>query len=461
MRSMCPKAGVARNLKLDICQNRLEKGNGDIAAAIRDCLSPAHLTMRMVEYAKEKSFREMLEAVRWNTTLRTLDISKASLPSEQAEDETCDTLQRMFEENTTLEELDISGEHAHLEDSRFGIGLNHALTGLRKNKALRVLRLEYQNLDVQGADTLSTVILGNNTLTHIYCEHNNVSLQGYTGIVNALEKNFSILYMSLMDADKAESIRSMRGRISDTRTVVTKGHPSTTKTAARKMGGLVGMSHKDKNPTPTTQDVEMSVRIYEEGWGVQQRRMQRILLRNFNLSQGLITLEEARNMDNKGTRPGTALTEYGIVQLAMNHTTPKVELPNPIDLHVDTRLGPGIGAGALDDGRTTPMQSDGTRAGFMSPTENIMSPQDKTPRQVDYRKISGVGLTEEYKNGEFKGLSPQRRQRGFSELTATMARFELGERETDGPTARVGNEGVNWKGEEGDENVQQGNAAYE
>ena len=117
---MCPTPGVARDLKLFICQNRLEKGNSDIAAAIRDCLTPAHLTMRMVEYQKESGFRQLLEAVRRNTTLKSLDISKASLPSEQAEDETCDTLQRMFEENTTLEELDISGEHAHLEDSQIG-----------------------------------------------------------------------------------------------------------------------------------------------------------------------------------------------------------------------------------------------------------------------------------------------------------------------------------------------------
>lgn len=437
MRSMCYTPGVARSLKLYVCQNRLESGKSDIAAAIRDCLTPTHLAMRMVEYTKESGFRQLLEAVRYNTTLKSLDISKASLPSEQAEEETCGVLQRMFEENGTLEELDISGEHAHLEDSRFGIGLNHALTGLRKNKALRVLRLEYQNLDVQGADTLSSVILGNNTLTHIYCEHNNVSLQGYTGIVNALEKNFSILYMPLMEADKADSIRGMRGRISEARTVVTKDLASSTKTAARKMGGLVGMGMgmgKEKNPMPTVQDVEMSVRIYEEGWGVQQRKMQRILLRNYHLAQGIITRAEAEGMMNgeeRETRPGTGMSEGGIVQMAMRHTTPKVELPNPVDVHVENRSG----SGAYGDGRTTPMQGD-TRRDYMSPPDRVgvLSPQDRTPVQADYRKVSGGGVTE-----EFKGLSPRRRERGFSELTATMARFELGaESSGNGSTLRPG-----------------------
>lgn len=457
MRSMCPVPGTARDLKLHICQNRLEKGNSDIAAAIRDSLTPAHLTMRMVEYAKETGFRQLLEAVRRNTTLRSLDISKASLPSEQAEDETCFVLQRCFEENETLKELDISGEHAHLEDSKFGIGLNHALTGLRRNKSLMVLRLEYQNLDVQGADTLASVILGNDTLTHIYCEHNNVSLQGFTGIVNALEKNFSILYLPSMEADKADSIRAMRGRISEARTVVQKGAASTTKSAARKMGGVLGMGHhgKDKSPMPTLQDVERSVEIYEEGWRVQQERMHSLLLRNYQLAEGLITREEAergvlRGDESVPERPQTVGSMSGILEGAMKNTTPKVELDNPVEYQVlsgdgssgwesaaqprcyNNGNGNGTGNG---NGRTTPMQDDDGRKeySFMSPSgmhggNGIMSPQDHTPRPTEYRKVSGGGYEENSSRGEggFVGFSPPRRQRGLSELTATMARFELG-----------------------------------
>ena len=97
--------------------------------------------MKMVDYQKEDHFRELIKAVRKNKTLRYLDISKASLPYD-ASDETCEALKLMFAYNDTLEELDISGEHAHLEVAKFGIGLNHALTGLTKNKALKVLRIE-------------------------------------------------------------------------------------------------------------------------------------------------------------------------------------------------------------------------------------------------------------------------------------------------------------------------------
>jgi hypothetical protein len=103
------------------------------------------MTMKMVDYQKEEHFRELIKALGENKTLRYLDISKASLPYD-ASDETCEALKLMFAHNDTLEELDISGEHAHLEVAKFGIGLNHALTGLTKNRALKVLRIECELL---------------------------------------------------------------------------------------------------------------------------------------------------------------------------------------------------------------------------------------------------------------------------------------------------------------------------
>ena len=124
-----------------VSENRLEKYHDALVSAIANGYSPSHLTMRMVDYQKEDHFRELVLALKNNTTLRYLDISKASLPSD-ASHETCEALQQMFTENQTLEELDISGEYAHLEVAKFGIGLNLALTGLKRNRALQVLRIE-------------------------------------------------------------------------------------------------------------------------------------------------------------------------------------------------------------------------------------------------------------------------------------------------------------------------------
>src|SRR5699024_3615603 len=122
--------------------------------AIGQNKTPTHLSMRMIDFKKEEHFRKLVEALRKNRTLQFLDISKASLPYD-AGPETCKSLQRMFEENETLVDLDIGGESAHLDVARFGIGLNLALTGLKKNKSLKVLRIEHQKLGLQGANTLA------------------------------------------------------------------------------------------------------------------------------------------------------------------------------------------------------------------------------------------------------------------------------------------------------------------
>ena len=53
MRSMSRNAGEARNLHLIVSANRLEKGGSEIVKAIEENRTPAHLTMRMVEYQTE------------------------------------------------------------------------------------------------------------------------------------------------------------------------------------------------------------------------------------------------------------------------------------------------------------------------------------------------------------------------------------------------------------------------
>ena len=108
MRAMARASGVAREIQLHVNANKLEKGVGEIAKAIKENHTPSHLVMRMIEFEKEDHFRQILEALRTNSTIRSLDISKASLPYD-ANDLTSDTLRLVFAENTTLQELDISG----------------------------------------------------------------------------------------------------------------------------------------------------------------------------------------------------------------------------------------------------------------------------------------------------------------------------------------------------------------
>src|SRR2546421_10203861 len=210
--SMTRERGTARKLHVSASENRLRHGYGLLFKSIAQNYGPTRLTARMIEFEREYHFRELVDALTHNTTLKGLDISKASLPYD-ATDETCEALKTMFATNTCLEELDISGEHAHLDSARFGIGLNLALTGLKKNKSLKVLKIEHQNLGMQGAHTLAEVLEENATLTEIHCANNEINLQSFTVLVNALQNNRTLLYMPTLDHDRQLSMEKVRKEI--------------------------------------------------------------------------------------------------------------------------------------------------------------------------------------------------------------------------------------------------------
>jgi hypothetical protein len=327
MRSMSRGAGVARNLYLHVSANRLEKGNGEIVKAIEENLTPSHVIMRMVEYQTESRFRQLLQALQKNTTIRSLDISKASLPYDAGE-ETCEALQILFEENTTLEELDISGEHAHLEVARFGIGLNRALNGLKKNKALKSLRIEYQNLGLEGANTLSSVLEENETLTHIYCEHNEISLSGFTVLVNALAKNFTVLDLPFMLEDQAEAVKKMTSSLGETQvTAPSKSEGGIVKNSMRRK--LTTLGAQKKCGLGTLQDIDSAVELLNSSWQQQAERLANYLQRNRDIADGRESRENYFGDDT--LRPMTAISESGIVDHALSNTTPKIELLNPVE----------------------------------------------------------------------------------------------------------------------------------
>lgn len=349
-----------------VSENRLEKGHDQLVAAVENGLTPSHLTMRMVEYQKEDHFRDLVKALTKNTTLRYLDISKASLPYD-ASHETCEALQQMFTENRTLEELDISGEHAHLEVAKFGIGLNHALTGLKNNCALRVLRIECkspprtprvskadmgldQKLGLQGANTLSSVLEENTTLREIYCENNDINLQGFTVLVDGLSVNQSVLYLPRMDMDRRESLQKVEREIQ----AIQSSSPSSVKqnsvrrTLAAVRGAKTAASSSSSSTsgpaaqsTYTDQDVREALRLMNEKWDRQVARLEQFVLRNMAALNGggpdssssfssggtrtAMATATGPGEEPENERPATATSITTMLQRAALSSTPTLE----------------------------------------------------------------------------------------------------------------------------------------
>ena len=336
LRALSRGTDQPRELHLYLCENRLEQEHEMLVEAIGRSITPVHMTLQMVEYKNEKHFQNFIEALTKNTGLRTLDISKASLPYDASED-TCDELKRMFAENNTLEELNISGELAHLDVATFGIGLNHALTGLKHNKSLKILRIEHQRLGLQGASTLASVLEENRTLREVYCENNEINLQAFTVLVNSLEHNTSILYMPAMDSDRAWSLKKVDREIEDLRGPSSSSLPSSAKGTVRKtlsaaaMVGQRSFSSRatDKQPPSpgyTDKEVRAAVGSLTQRWDREVARLQTYLARNHNIANGLpfSGLYTRSEGDDVG-RPGTADTLATALQSTSLEATPTAE----------------------------------------------------------------------------------------------------------------------------------------
>lgn len=362
LHSMTDDSGKPRNIHFHVSENRLHVDYSLLVTAIANNKTPTHLTMRMMEFQKEDHFRQLVDAVRNNTTLKYLDISKASLPYD-AGPETCKALQLMFEENTTIEELDISGEYAHLDVARFGIGLNLALTGLKKNTSLRVLKIEHQRLGLQGANTLASVLEENETLLEVYCDNNEINLQSFTVLVNGLQRNKKLLHLPSMIRDREQCLERVRREIESVSQNSSNSGGSKASTLRKTIqaavsGGATSSGSKLTKATPASvqqgnphaatfssplassapilassttpphfmrHDVQAVLQSLGQRWDIEVQRLQRYLERNYNLAHGPV--EDYGNGTDEDAmsdgRPATAASLGTFLnQLSFEETNP-------------------------------------------------------------------------------------------------------------------------------------------
>lgn len=336
MRSMVRDGEIGRDLEFNVSGNRVEKGVGEIVKVIKANLTPTKLYLRMIEFTKEDYFRQLLQALRTNTTIKCLDISKASLPDD-AGAETCECLRAVFAENQTLDELDISGEQSHLEITRFGIGLNYALTGLESNNTLKLLRIEYQNLGLEGANTLSSVIEKNKGLTHILCEHNDINLQGFTTLVNALSKNTTILELPILRDDQTTSMKRMNSSMRESKHTLNSNRNSSMRSSMHRKLQNLGVNKQSK-PEILPQDVEAVLSVLNERWEFETNRLRNFLRRNNAIANGYAFVNDENLMELVEMRPTTALSDRGILEQALSNTTPKIITRKSVDDSISPKL---------------------------------------------------------------------------------------------------------------------------
>lgn len=350
LHSMMQGEGNHRDLHLDISQSHITKDLEYVTQAISNSMAPSHLSMRAVEYREESTFRKILSALTVNKSIRYLDISQTALPGAASED-TCRAFKKLFAENDTIVELNLSGEESRLATSRFGSGINDALLGLKHNKTMRILHIENQKLGIQGASTLAGVLKENTTLAELYCNNNEIPLTGLTDLVNSIVDNTNIIHLPTMDDGRAAALRSAETTmkaVSDfdhspalapvkTSTLSTpsfamkRGFTSIRRTAQRASSVYTPSlprpqkpGHNAMSPPPrsrqashtgpvaaapsvfSVQDIQTTQQMLSEQWDRQCYRLAQYLDRNWCLLNAIPTNMNILEPDEKFERPGSS-----------------------------------------------------------------------------------------------------------------------------------------------------------
>jgi hypothetical protein len=188
---------------------------------------------------------------------------------------------------------------------------------------------------LEGANTLSTVLEENKGLTHIFCEHNDINLQGFTILVNALAKNYSLLVLPFMQDDQNLSMRRMNISMRDSRRIANaaKQENMMKGSVRRRLPTFAVMKPAKQELTP--QDVDDVVRVLNERWEHEMNRLTAFLQRNNDIVAGICGPTGEGLLSEETMRPTTALSDKGLLEQVLSNTTPKVELGNPVEFHVE------------------------------------------------------------------------------------------------------------------------------
>ena len=278
------RGGKIRRIRFEVSSNNLE-GSGEhwqLTEAIRRSETPAHMVMEKYEYRDGIEYEKLIRAFGENTTTTHLNISGVAPRHIARHDEgPFEAIASMLAENTMLETLELSGEVGHVDATNLGGKLGSALRGLEFNSTLAGLTVEYQNLGFAGAGALADMISRGCRLRSLHLDNNDINLQGFTTMVDAVEGNHSLVEMSLLDNDCAKDMKKIMDEES-------KSTVDNSPTSKRTFGRTVKKAVMDQTPFGTrfgrryTFDGNLSdaVRTRDEMWQKQRERLQRLLDRN-------------------------------------------------------------------------------------------------------------------------------------------------------------------------------------
>ncbi|QSL67112.1 hypothetical protein MERGE_001501 [Pneumocystis wakefieldiae] len=248
--------------------NRLFDGHDEIVSSILMGRGPARISIASLDYSSEEQFQHLLKAITVSKHISHLDISRIGLPYE-ASKETCKYLAELFEKNTSLRELDLTGEIGLLQTTGFGSGIIHSLKSLEKNKSLEVLKIEGNSIKEKGAEIIANVLLVNTTLRRIDLDKNMIGFKGFSAIVSAMARNKTVIKLSPFIHDYEHHLLHIS---------IESNAALTSKTAISSVKKRHSICSKDLNMI--RESLKSTSKILKEQWNREAMKLESYLTRN-------------------------------------------------------------------------------------------------------------------------------------------------------------------------------------
>jgi hypothetical protein len=284
------------SLHLDISSNSIESFD-QISLAIRDNHGPSSLTCRFLDFEESFQFEQFMRALSENKIIQFLDLSQLFLEF-HLDENSIDAMLALFSRNNSLRQINLSAQSSRLEDFQFGSKIHEALHGLSRNTSLEILRIEGQAIGPEGASTLAEVLRANTTLREVHCENNNMNLANFTLLVDALQTNTSVTFLSSMESNKSRHVHSIESSIIK---------PSRPKEQKTWLDINITPFEKDNLSCDVIDAIGEVGTVVEEHWNFQRRRLEQILHRNLQLAyRGIISPFEDSNETTTGANEDEA-----------------------------------------------------------------------------------------------------------------------------------------------------------
>jgi hypothetical protein len=147
-----------------------------------------------------------------------------------------------------------------------------------------------QSLGTPGAMELASMLTKNTSIREVHCEMNEIHLQGFSAMVNAMEKNETLLYLPRMDRDRAEHVKCLKDKLFQPTESSERSPKSEGKGKKENKGGARRLSKGEKKVSFAdeilgTAGVEQNLLLLEEKWESEAQKLLKLLVRNAQLQR--------------------------------------------------------------------------------------------------------------------------------------------------------------------------------